>query len=312
MKKSYVSWAALFACNLMWSLQFTCIKLIQDQVGPFSTVFIPMTLATLFMIPFVYKDAKANKNRKLSHLTIFAVLALLGQFPAQVLTTFGTQQSTASNAAIINLALPVVSALLAVVLLKEKMNPLRWISFAVAIIGVVFCSLKDFMHVNFSAQYIIGNMLIFLGVLGSGFYNTMCKKISDNYTEIEMLFYTYIFMVVMLAPFVWIYERNIVHTFSGFTTNTWIGLALLTVFHNFLSMILFFKALKNLEAIQVALSNFLIAFFALPIAVIWLHEKLSLLSIVGGFMVLGSTIAITIWEYRQTAPKKLVGQPLSE
>src|SRR4029078_12117952 len=98
MRKSYLSWGALFACNLMWSLQFTCIKLVQDQVGAFSTVFIPMLLATIFIIPFVYKDARANKKTKLSDLKIFLVLAVLGQFPAQVLTTIGTQRSTASNA----------------------------------------------------------------------------------------------------------------------------------------------------------------------------------------------------------------------
>ena len=312
MKKSYISWSALFACNLMWSLQFTCIKLIQAQVGPFNTVFIPMLLATLFMVPFVYKQAKANKKKSLSHLKIFVVLALLGQFPAQVLTTIGTQQSTASNGAIISLTLPIVSALLAVILLKEKMNTLRWISFIIAIAGVVLCSLKDFLGINFSTQYIIGNALIFCGILGSGFYNTVCKKISADYTEMEMLFYTYIFMLMLLAPFVWHYERNILQTVPSFTSNTWIGLALLTVFHNFLSMILFFKALKNLEAIQVALSNFLISFFALPIAVIWLHEKLSLLSIIGGLMILISTIIITVWEYRQVATEKLINNAIVE
>jgi drug/metabolite transporter (DMT)-like permease len=306
MKKSLVSWTLLFACNLMWSLQFTCIKLVQNQIGAFSTVFIPMLLATIFMLPFVYKNVKANKKRKLSDLKIFAVLALLGQFPAQVLVTIGTQQSTASNAAIINLSLPVVSALLAVVFLKEKMNPLRWVSFMLAIAGVVLCSLKDIMQTDFSVQYLIGNLLIFSGVLGSGFYNTICKKISGNYTEMEMLFYTYIFMVILLAPLVWHYEGYVFKNIPVFTTNTWIGLILLTVFHNFLSMILFFTALKNLEAIQVALSNFLIAFFGLPIAALWLHEKLSLLSVAGGILVLVSTIAITIWEFRQSSQHKMI------
>jgi len=305
MRKSYLSWGALFACNLMWSLQFTCIKLVQGQVGAFSTVFIPMLLATLFMIPFVYKDARANKKRKFSDLKVFLMLALLGQFPAQVLMTIGTQQSTASNGAIISLTLPVVSALLAVVLLKEKMNSLRWVSFIIAIIGVALCSLKDILGVDFSMQYIAGNALIFAGVLGSGFYNTICKKISQDYTEMEMLFYTYIFMVLFLAPLVWYYEPNTLKYVSSFTTNTWIGLALLTVFHNFLSMILFFTALKNLEAIQVALSNFLIAFFALPIAAIWLNEKLNLMSIAGGVLVLVSTLSITVWEYKQSSFKKL-------
>lgn len=299
MKRSLVSWVALFACNLMWSLQFSCIKLVQSQMGAFSTVFIPMSLASVFMLPFVYKDIKANKNRKLSDLKIFALLAIAGQFPAQLLMTLGTQESTASTTSIINLTLPVVSALLAVVLLKEEMNPLRWLSFAIAIAGVTLCSMKDMAGFNLSLRYTIGNLLIFAGVLGSGFYNTICKKIASDYTEIEMLFYTYIFMLVLLFPFVWHYEGNVLKGFASFTPQTWIGLALLTVLHNFLSMILFFKALKNLEAIQVALSNFLIAFFGLPIAVIFLHEKLNWLSIAGGLLVLISTIVITIWEYKR-------------
>jgi drug/metabolite transporter (DMT)-like permease len=309
MRKSFISWAALFACNLMWSLQFTCIKLVQDQIGAFSTVFIPMLLATLFMLPFVYKTVRTNKKRKLSDLKIFAVLALLGQFPAQVLMTIGTQQSTASNAAIISLSLPVVSALLAVVFLNERMNRLRWISFMVAIAGVILCSLKDIRSTDLSAQYLIGNLLIFFGVLGSGFYNTICKKIAEDYTEMEMLFYTYIFMVVLLAPLVWYYEGNVLGNISSFTGNTWTGLILLTVFHNFLSMILFFMALKNLEAIQVALSNFLITFFGLPIAALWLREKISLVSIAGGILVLVSTIFITIWDYKQSSSVKVMNKP---
>lgn len=285
----------------MWSLQFTCIKLVQDQIGAFSTVFIPMLLASLFMLPFVIKDIKANKNRKLSDLKVFALLAILGQFPAQVLMTFGTQSSTASNAGIICLTLPVVSAVMAYIFLGEKMNKLRWVSFAIAIVGVILCSLKDIVSSNFNAQYIIGNLLIFSGILGSGYYNTICKKISGEYTEMEMLFYSYIFMVVILGPIVYFKESYVLANIPIFTQNTWIGLGLLTVFHNFLSMILFFTALKKLDAIQVALSNFLITFFALPIAAIFLHEKLSLLSIVGGLMVLLSTIAITVWEYKQNA-----------
>lgn len=305
MKKSLRSWSALFACNLMWALQFTCIKLVQDQVGAFSTVFIPMLLATLFMVPFVYKDIKRNKKRKWSDLKIFVLLAVLGQFPAQVLLTIGTQQSTASNGAIISLTLPIVSALLAVIFLKEKMNTLRWVCFGIAILGVVLCSKRDMSSTDFSATYLIGNLLIFSGILGSGLYNTICKKIADEYTEMEMLFYTYIFMVLLLFPFVWYYEGNVLANVNSFTTNTWIGLSLLTVFHNFLSMILFFTALKHLEAIQVALSNFLITFFGLPIAVLLLHEQLNPMAIIGGLLVLISTLVISIWEYRQQTDLKI-------
>lgn len=294
-------WWALLACNLMWALQFTCIKLTQNQVGAFGTVFIPMLLATVFMLPFVLKDIRNNKNRKLADLKVFAMLALVGQFPAQVLMTFGTQQSTAGNAAILNLTLPIVSALLAVLFLGEKMNPVRWLSFGIAIVGVGLCSMKDILGANFSLQFLLGNLLILAGVLGSGFYNTYCKKIAANYTEIEMLFYTYVFMVVLLFPFVWVYEGNTFTNIPAFASDTWIGLALLTIFHNFLSMILFFSALKKLEALQVAFSNFLITFFALPIAFFWLGESLDFWAIVGGGLVLVSTLLITVLEYKQSS-----------
>jgi len=302
MNKTTTAWILLLLCNLMWALQFTSIKLVQDQVGAFSTVFLPMLMATLFLIPFVIKDVRVNKKRKLSDLKVFILLAIVGQFPAQVLTTIGTQQSTASNAAIIALCLPILSAVLAYVILKEKMTPLRWISFGIAIVGVSLVSLKDIFNSDFTIQYMLGNALIFLGVFGSGFYNIFCKKIANDYTEMEMLFYTYIFMVLLLAPLVWHYEGDVFSTISSFTSRTWTGLLLLTVFHNFLSMLLFFKALKNLDAIQVAFSNFLITFFALPIAALWLHEKLNLFSVVGGLLVLISTVIITVWEYKKAKP----------
>ncbi len=300
MKRSFIFWSLLFACNLMWSLQFTCIKLTQEQVGPNSTVLIPMFISACFMLPFVYRQIRTNKNRKPGDLKIFALLALFGQFPAQVLTTTGTQQSTASNAAIISLSLPVVSALLAFIILNEKMNYLRWVSFIIAIAGVMMSSMKDIGSVNFASQYLIGNLLIFAGVAGSAFYNTMCKRIAEKYTEMEMLFYTYLFMIVLLLPIVLLREQSTLAAIPLFTKKTIIGLTLLTVFHNFLSMILFFVALKHLQAIQVALSNFLITFFALPIAAIWLGETLSFWQIGGGLLVLLSTLSITVLEYRHS------------
>ena len=63
-------------------------------------------------------------------------------------------------------------------------------------------------------------------------------------------------------------------------------------------MILFFKALKVLDAMQVALSNYLITFMGLPIAAIWLGETLNNQAIAGGVLVLISTLIITIVDYK--------------
>jgi drug/metabolite transporter (DMT)-like permease len=281
----------------MWSLQFTCIKLTQEQVGPYFTVWGPMLLATIFLIPFVWKDFNKG-NKVFKDLLVFVPLALLGAFPAQVLMTWGTQYSLASNAAILTLTLPVITALFAFLLLKEKMNKIRWVSFIIAIIGVILCSTGDIKQMNFSSKYAVGNLLIFIAILGNSYYNVGIKKIADRYTEMEMVFYTYVVMVILLTPLVLYYEPGIFARIPSFTQQTWIGMSLLTFFHNFLSMILFFKALKVLDAMQVALSNYLITFMGLPVAAIWLGEKLNTPAIAGGILVFVSTLIITIVDYR--------------
>jgi drug/metabolite transporter (DMT)-like permease len=299
MKNTIISWILLFACNMMWSLQFTCIKLTQSQVGPYFTVWAPMLLAALLLSVFALRDFRKG-GKKFSDVLIFVQLAMLGAFPAQVLMTWGTQYSLASNAAIITLSLPVITGLFAFIILRERMNWIRWVSFIIAIAGVILCSTGDIKQLDFGSKYAIGNLLIFMAIIGNSYYNVGAKKVADRYTPREMVFYTYVVMVILLTPLVIIYERDVFARIPLFTLQTWTGMTLLTLFHNFLSMILFFRALKLLDAIQVALSNYLITFFGLPVAAIWLGEKLSTQSIAGGLLVLFSTLIITIIDYKMS------------
>jgi drug/metabolite transporter (DMT)-like permease len=286
----------------MWALQFTCIKLVQDQVGSLFTVWGPMTLATLMLFPLIRLEKRpVSKKRERSRkdILLFFLLALLGIFPGQVMITWGTRMSLASNAALLMLTLPISTAVLAAIFLGERMNAARWLSFALAIVGVLMCSGIDFRSLSLGAGYLAGNILVFVGTLGSAFYNSYGKKVLERYSPMEMLFYSYVAMFLILTPLVMVEEWQVFTHVLDFTARTWIGLALLTFFHNYLSMVLFLKALQQLDAIQAALSNYLITFFGVPIAAIWLKEKLTWLTIVGGVLILGSTLLITLWEERR-------------
>lgn len=295
------SWIFLFLCNLMWALQFTCIKLVQAQVGSLFTVWGPMTLATVMLYPLVRAErrSKLAADRRKSDVLVYLMLALLGVFPGQVLVTWGTRLSTASNAAIIMLAIAPCTAFFGFVFLRERMNRIRWISFGIAIAGVLLCSRTDLRNMNLGAAYLAGNLLVLSGTLGSAFYNSYGKKMLQRYSPMEMLFYTYLAMFAILLPLVIAGERDVLARVPQFTASTWTGLILLTVFHNFLSMVLFLTALRKLEATQAALSNYLITFFGVPIAAIWLGERLNAAGIIGGVLVLASTLLITLW-----APKR--------
>jgi drug/metabolite transporter (DMT)-like permease len=102
-------------------------------------------------------------------------------------------------------------------------------------------------------------------------------------------------MFAIMLPLVAAQERSVLARVPHFTASTWTGLILLTIFHNFLSMVLFLKALQQIDATQAALSNYLITFFGVPIAAVWLGEKLGAAAVIGGTLVLLSTLLITLW-----------------
>lgn len=297
------SWFFLFSCNLMWALQFTCVKLVQDQVGSLFTVWGPMTLSTIMLYPLVRAERRHDRGpdrRRWQDVFAYFLMAAVAVFPAQVLVTWGTRMSLASNAALIALTAPITMAIMAVLILGERMSAGRWVSFGLAILGVLLCSASDLRHLDFGKGYWAGNALIFLGTTGSGFYNTYGKKMMERYTPMEMLYYTYLAMFVIMTPLTLLKEPDVFRRIPHFTVQTWVGMILLTFFHNFLSMVLFLKALKKLDAIQAALSIYLVTFFGVPIAALWLGERLTLAAIAGGILVLASTLLITLWEHRQT------------
>jgi len=308
------SWLFLFSCNLMWALQFTCIKLVQDQVGPLFTVWGPMTLALIMLYPWLRLEGAQEQPGlaagRPNLVCIYLLLAAVGVFPAQVFMTWGTRMSLASNAALINLTLPVTTALFAFIFLRERMTALRWISFGIAISGVLLCSGIDFRGLSFGSGYLAGNLLIFGATLGSAFYNSYGKKALAWHSPMRMLFYTYVAVCGLMAPVVLLQEGSVFSRIPQFTLSTWSGLILLTFFHNYLSMILFLKALKNLDAMQAGLSNYLITFFGVPIAAIWLGERLTPSAVAGGVLVLASTLLITLWhEKRNTVTAQAAEQP---
>jgi drug/metabolite transporter (DMT)-like permease len=297
------SWLFLFSCNLMWALQFTCIKLVQNQVGPLFTVWGPMTLATIMLYPLIRFEPReeGERDRHRRRWLTYLALAGCGVVPGQVLMTWGTRASLASDAAILNLTLPILTAFFAFLFLGERMTGVRWISFCIAIVGVLLCSGIDLKSLNFGKTYLFGNLLILGATFGSAFYNSYGKKMLEVDSPMRMLFYTYAATFIVMTPIVLFEEHDTFSRIPTFTARTWTGLVLLTVFHNYLSMVLFLKALKHLDAMQAALSNYLITFFGVPIAAIWLGERLTPATITGGILVLTSTLLITLWEDRKAA-----------
>jgi drug/metabolite transporter (DMT)-like permease len=298
-------WFLLIACNLIWASQFVLAKLVQEQMGPVFATLLPMALATLCLVPLVRREqrqrARAPRIAGVD-LARFALIGVLGQVVAQLGVTWGVRLAPASNAALLSLTLPIATAVLAYLLLGERMTLLRWVSFAFAIVGVLQCSGVDWSELRFASGGVaIGNVLIMLGVLGSSFYNVYGKKLLHRYSPLELLLYSYYAVLVCLTPLTLYLEPGSIHSVAAFGPKVWLGIFLLAAFQYFLSMILFLTVLTRLDAAQAGLSNYLIPFFGVVIAAVVLSERLTLRMTVGGLVVLASTLLVTVYEQQQVS-----------
>jgi len=287
-------WLLLLVCNLIWASQFVMVKLVQEQMGPTFAAFFPMTIATLLLVPIVRRERPGPLPR--SDIIHFVLLGVLGQVVAQLFITWGVRLSLASNAALVSLALPVSTAVMAYFILGERMSAVRWVSFALAIAGVTACSGVDWKELNLtSGKFLLGNLMIFLSVNGSAFYNTYSKKMLTRYSPLQVLLYSYYAVFAFMLPVTLSSEPRSFLSLPQFTPTVWLGLVILALLQYFLSMVIFLKVLTRLDATQAGLCNYLIPFFGLVLAWAILHERLTPTMVGGGALVLASTLLITIY-----------------
>lgn len=288
-------WALLLLCNLIWASQFVMVKLVQEQMGPTFAAFFPMTIATLLLIPVVRREKHGLLPR--GDVIHFLLLGVMGQVVAQLFITWGVRWSLASNAALITLALPVSTAVMAYFILGERMSRIRWVSFALAITGVMACSGVDWKELNLrDPRYLWGNLMIFASINGSAFYNTYSKKMLARYSPLRVLLYSYYAVFAFMLPVTLYSEPQSFGNLPSFTPTVWFGLAILALFQYFLSMVIFLNVLTRLDATQAGLCNYLIPFFGLILAWLILRERLTVTMMAGGALVLASTLLITLYE----------------
>jgi drug/metabolite transporter (DMT)-like permease len=309
----WVDWGLLILCNLIWASQFVLAKLVQEEMGPIFATLLPMALATACLIPLVRRQQRSRRHGprvSAADVARFGVIGVFGQVVAQLGVTWGVGLAPASNAALLTLTLPIATAVIAYLLLGERMTVVRWLSFALAVAGVLQCSGIDWNDLRFASRGVLtGNVLIMLGILGSAFYNVYGKKLLDRYSPLEVLLYSYYAVLVCLVPLTLCLEPASFHSMMSFGPKVWLGIFLLAGFQYFLSMILFLTVLTRLDAVQAGLSNYLIPVFGVLIAAMVLGERITARMAVGGLVVLGSTLLITVYEEHSAARARAAAAP---
>jgi len=286
--------------NFMWATQAPAIKLIGDRLGPVAIAFLPMILSTLLFLPALWYEGRRLGRPfqwRWGDARHFVIAGLFGFFFLQITYVLGAQRTLAANAGIITLTIPVLVAICASIMLKEKLNPVRVFGFVLALAGVLLTSVSDMQGASFRSQYLLGNTLFLLACAGSAFYNTYCKLLVDKkYTELEILVYTSVVASLASIPlFIWVEPLSVASLSKLDQVAVW-GILELAIFVYGLSMLLFFFILKRLDVTQATISNYVLPFFMGLLAVLVLKESITPLMMAGGAIIMVSTIVVTVYE----------------
>jgi drug/metabolite transporter (DMT)-like permease len=293
----------------MWAAQYPAYRVATDHMDVVNLNFWTFVFAILLLAPFLIRERARNPTQpRLNKRSVgqFLILGLVGNIPPSIFIAWGIAHSTASNAAIISLTIPVLMVLMAVLMLGEHMTWLRWISIALAITGTILVSRINSGAGFFSSSVLAGNVVIFVAGAGSAFYNTYSKKLLEIYSELQVLVYSFVATCAACAIFSFFSlfgQSRPFYNFTGYPWQAWGAIFILGAFSWGLAMVLWMWVLKRLEIGQVSVSIYLLSFFGVLLSALTLHERLTISQFAGGVMVFLATFLTSEYEARMVRRK---------
>ncbi len=302
--------AILILVNLLWAVQYPAYKIASASLSAAAMNFWVLTAGVVILLPFAVSGWRGGGWRAvLSWRRVVGPFLLLGVFgivPPSVLLAWGIDRSTASNAAILSLTIPVLMTLLGVLLLGERLTVLRCASLGMALAGTLVISWSDLSHDLIRTRLLAGNAVILLAGLGSAFYNTYGKVLMERFREVDVLIGSYTVGAFCCLVISVAFDPVPFYRVTGIGAGVWISVGVLGAFTWGIAMVLWMWVLKRLEASQASVSIYLLSVFGVVLSALTLHERLGVTQIGGGVLVVAATWLTSEYENRKAAAEPLV------
>jgi drug/metabolite transporter (DMT)-like permease len=315
-RRSVTDVSLLILVNAMWAAQYAAYKVASREMGPVTLSAWTFLFAGLILLPFlIWERYRAGYRKALNgaaglmlargarsllskrNVTGFLMIGIVGLIPASAFLAWGVSRTTASDAALIYLTVPIITALLASLILNEKMTPVRWGSLFLALIGVLIMSNVDWRHLGLTnGKFLLGNVLVLGACASSSFYNVYCKELLGRFTPLEVLVVGYFLAVILSIPLIAGIEGFSLHAMGAYQGAIWLAIIVLSVLSWGLAMVLWMFLLTRLDVSQASVSIYLLPFLGVLIAAATLHEKITTAMIIGGIVTLAGTILMTTLE----------------
>jgi drug/metabolite transporter (DMT)-like permease len=212
-------------------------------------------------------------------------LALAGQTLLNGLTYLGLAYTTATNAALLYGFSPVLIAVLAALLLGERLTPWKLAGAAVGFAGVALIITQGQLSSLRLHGVLAGNLIVF----GATVYWAAYSVITRWFTQrIPVETYSFYILTVAAAPLTaWVWLQEMRFPLAGLHPGTLLAVAFMGIGAGTLAMNCWNWGLAKIEASRAGMFSYLEPVFASLVAMTFLSERLSLTSLLGAAMVFG-------------------------
>lgn len=270
-------------------------KISSPLTGPLLFVFLRFVVATLFLfLLFVFSKKRELKSYE------YISFALLGVFLSinVILYTIGIAYTTVIMGTLIYAITPILVGIAGHFYLSESLTKQKILGLIISFMGLCFLVNQSLSNYQQNALgHPIGNILIFIAMLGYTFYLLQSRKMlsKQNHLPIQTTFLTFVFttLTIFVVLLLAISTNNI--AIKSLPIAGILGFLLVgsgsVVQYLFLQI-----GVKKTSAFTASFFQYLAPFIAAAAAIPLLHEQITLNLIVGGLLILIGVFIATTYE----------------
>lgn len=283
-KSSLIPYLEATFAVIVWGASFIATKVALEDVSPVTIVWLRFMIGVFILGAAVIISRQFTLPQK-NEWGYFALLGFLGITFHQWLQSNGLQTSEAGTTAWIVSTTPVFMALLGWLVLKENLGWGKTAGIALAFAGVLLVSSKgDIASISVGRFGAPGDVLILVSAVNWAVFSILSRRGLQRHPASLMMFY--VMALGWMFTSVLFFSGNGMEEIAHLTGRGWTGIIFLGIFCSGLAYIAWYDALQALSTAQTGVFLYIEPLVAVVVAAIVLGEQVTLLSLLGGAVIL--------------------------
>lgn len=273
------SYIAVFITLCLWSSSFIGIRIALETWTPGGLALLRYVVAAVSLaclLPFL--DLGSRVKLQWADIKMFSAFALLGVVGYHVGLNLGERTVTAATASFVVSQIPLVTLVLNAVLAKEKLTLWGKVGLAAGIWGTGMILLGE--AEGFSIDF--GVLWIMIAIVSESLYFIFQKRAMERFTAFGLNFYTTLFAVVFMSPFLF----DLTVPSAQINSATIAIVVYLGIFPAAVAYLLWSYAIKALGVGPPAAALYALPFLTIVMGVVLLGELPNQLALIGGVVAL--------------------------